>query len=314
VDQLDALPRIGQTVFTNGAVDTAIRQFYDPPLPPGEPVIPGRVNLVTAQGSPIFVVVGRGHDPQEAKELANVAAGRLTVELNRYEEALSEFAVQRPATLPHRPAPTIDGFRAVLAGLLGGLILGLGLIISILVWRQPVLDATSAERATGLTVMAALSLGGSEVRGLAHLSRRLLALSADEVVLAGPKAELADRHRIASDLRDLLTGRVMVTDIHGARQRSSHRPMQKLPARGRTITVNVSDGEPASAELTRLDRNALTLLVVPIGIGAARLRRLAEDVTDPTSAGIVLVRKDGHGVAGLTRRRGRTGESASNAA
>jgi hypothetical protein len=312
LDHLDAVPRIAETIFRNGAVSAAVRRSYDPPLPDATNVIPGKVDIVTDQENPIFVVLGRGRDPHEAQELADVAAGRFVDELNRYERVVTRFAVQRPAMLPAAPVSSIYGIGAVVAGLLAGLVLGVGLIFTLLVWRQPVLDAASAERVTGIPLTATLSLGkAGPVHGLAHSCRRLLATSPDAVVLTGPKATLIEQERIATQLRGLLEEPGTITEIHG-RNRSAGPHPQRRGGRSRKVSVVVSD--VTQGELTLPGRDTVTFLVITVGTPASRLRRLTEVLVDPATAGILLLWRPRRGLAAISRRRSRPRETASDAA
>ena len=69
---LVALPRYGEAVFTNGAVEQAIgAKFGD--LGDSEDIIPDRVSLLATQDSIVFQVVGRDPDPQVAADIANTA-------------------------------------------------------------------------------------------------------------------------------------------------------------------------------------------------------------------------------------------------
>lgn len=142
---LAPLPRLGETVFADGAVAGAVRQSYNPPLPGSESVIPSRVKLVAPQDNLVFTVLGRGATPAEAKGLANVAAGTLTEELNKYGDAVGTFAIQRAASTPASPISSITGSFAVATGLLAGLLVGVGIIALILGWRRPVRDGAAAE-------------------------------------------------------------------------------------------------------------------------------------------------------------------------
>ena len=293
LQNLDPLPRLGETVFRNGAVAAAVRQSFDPPLPETDPIVPDRVELVAPQDNVVFTVVGRGATASEAKDVANVAAGTLTDELNRYDEAVGPFGVQRIATAPARPVSSVGGLPAVAGGLLAGLLLGVGLVAALLAWRRPVIDATAAARAAGAPVITTLQLTRSqEFRGLSQLCHHLLHSSVDAVFLTGPGSGSgqSDRRRLAMQLRSLLTGPRAVTILRGDTG-PRKRPQEERKGSGSHASELLIVEEPTQAQLATRPANSLTLLVVPVGISEARLRRYVESYLDSDGAGVVLVRR-----------------------
>ena len=289
LQNLDALPRLGESVFRNGAVAEAVRESFDPPLPDTDPVIPDRVNLVAPQDNVVFTVTGQGSSATEAKYVADVAAGTLTQELNKYDGAVGSFALQRSATVPARPVPATGGLSAVAFGLAAGALCGLAFVAALMAWRRPVIDAAAAEKAAGAPVLATLQFSPSGVRGLPQLCQRLLRGSAEAVFLTGPPSSRPDRSRLASELRTLLTGPRAVTILRGGQSGSKGRSADER-GRGQAEHLMIIDG-PTQRELARRTEETLTLLVVPMGIREAQLRRLSEDYLDLDSAGVVLVRR-----------------------
>ncbi len=289
LQNLDALPRLGESVFRNGAVAEAVRESFDPPLPDTDPVIPDRANLVAPQDNVVFTVTGQGSSATEAKYVADVAAGTMVQELNKYDGAVGSFALQRSATIPARPVPVTGGVSAVAFGLAAGALCGLAFIAALMAWRRPVIDATAAEKAAGAPVLAILQSSPSGgLRGLPQLCQRLLRGSAEAVFLTGPPSSRLDRQRLASQLRTLLTGPRAVTILPGGQSGSKGRSGDER-SRGQGKRLTIIDG-PTQVELARRADDTLTLLVVPMGIREAQLRRLSEDYLDLDAAGVVLVR------------------------
>ncbi len=80
---LNPLPKLGDSAFTNGSVANAVRDALQ--VSSSKDVIPGTVQLVTAQDNPIMEVVGRASRNQRTAVLvADVAADSLSIELNKY--------------------------------------------------------------------------------------------------------------------------------------------------------------------------------------------------------------------------------------
>ena len=290
LSNLDPLPRVGETVFTNGAVADAVRASYHPALAASESVVPSRVELVAPQDNVVFTVLGRGATPAEAKDVANVAAGTFTEQLNKYGEAVGTFAVQRPASTPAAPIPTVNIPLAVLAGEAGGLVVGIGCIAAFLAWRRPVLDAVTAERIAGAPVYGTVQLDPSsdEAKGLPQLCHRLLRTRAGVIFLVGHKWNRYDRSRLATELRGVLGGPRAVTVLSGGHQ-SFWGLTPDAREEGHESDLLIVDG-PTQTELAVRPDESVTLLVVPEGLSESKLRREAEYLLDPGPSGVVLVR------------------------
>lgn len=293
---LDPLPRLGTTVFNNGAVADAVRESVEPALPRSVRVIPDRVDLVAAQDNIVFVVVGRGSTPESASRLTNIAAAAFTEELNQYADSVGSFAIQHLAEPPGQAVAGLTGAMTTGIGLLAGLAGGVGAVALILVIRRPVLDAATAESVAGAPVLGRVRLTGTRggFEGLPRLARRVHASAVDIVLLAGTRATRRARRLLPAALGGVL-----------------HRPFTVVPqGDGHGVPATfVSAGkptgeaspllfyvDPTQTQVTTRPDNALTVLVVREGISQAALRRHAENSLDDGSCGIVLVHGLGRGL------------------
>jgi hypothetical protein len=274
IPNMDALPRSGETVFGNGAVEDAVRQELR--LGSTTVVVPDYVELVAPQDNLVFSIIGHGESAQAAANAANAAAGAFTEELNKYEDPIGTFAVQRSAAVPARAVSTVSWPPLVLAGIAAGLLVGLGVIGVLLAVRRPVLSPAAAGRVTGAPVLAGIEHrpGREEVPGLPQLCHSLLTSDVNVVFLTGPESATHDRLRLASQLR---------------------KAMQGLPTEKAGTTLNHPRivERPSPAELATRSENSLTLLVVPVGTGLGALARHAEQHLHAGSTGVVFVRHTG---------------------
>jgi len=263
-NNLDPLPRLGESVFTNGAVAATIRTSVDPRVPAQVSVIPQRVELVTAQDNVVFMVVGHGSTPRAAARYANLAATTFTEELNKYAHSVGSFAVQKLPTPPASPVqPPLGSALAALIGVVAGLLAGVGAVVMVLAVRRPVLNGTSAEQVTGARAFGRLRLARSAdgMRGLPQLCHRLRVEDCPLLLVAGPHRTSRLRQTLVNELARLL----------------SQRP------------VTIIDG-PTQWQVAERPDSSLVLLVVPEGIGHTALVRQAEKYLDGGRAGVVLVR------------------------
>lgn len=262
-NNLDPLPILGESVFTNGAVAATIRKSVNPPMPNTVSVIPQRVELITSQDNVVFVVVGHAATPRAAARYANLAATAFTAALNKYSRAVGSFAVQKVATPPAAPTPRLGGGLATAVGVLVGLVAGAGVVVLLLAVRRPVLSPASAVDATGAEVFGRLVLDrfGKGVRGLPHLVRTLREHRAEALLLVGPRQIRPERRMLAAGL----------TEIRGP---------------GGPLIVD----QPGPAQIVAQPDSSLVLLVVPEGIAHASLRRQAELYLDGRNGGVLLVR------------------------
>lgn len=270
---LDPLPRLGESVFTNGAVAATIRNSTSPPLPQTASVIPQRVELVTAQDNVVFVVVGHAATARAAARYANLAAVAFTAELNKYSHSVGSFAVQKPAAVPATPAPKPGGGLVAAAGVLAGFLAGVGAVLLLLAVRRPVLSLETARDATGAESFGRLVLAraGGGVRGLPQLIRSLREKRAETLLVVGPRQLRAERPALVAGLSEI------------------------LGPDGPSIIE-----QPSTAQLMAKPESSWVLLVVPEGIGYTALRRQAERYLDGRNCGVLLVR--GHSRQILQRR------------
>jgi hypothetical protein len=284
---LDPLPRLGQTVFNNGAVAEAVRGVYDPPLPDDDMMIPTRVDLVAPQDNVAFTVVGKGPTADEAADVANVAAATFTEELNKYEEAVGTFAVQRPATPSPAPVSASSPALAIVGGVLAGLILGISAVIALVAWRRPVLDAATAERVAGVPLLGIVEVDDHHdaARGVEELSRKLRLSSYGPVYMTGPAVARTERQLLA-DLLKRMDGH------HGIDAQSLDEGAEPTPTGSTTTHLNgeriVED--PTMHQLAGRPSGSLVLCVAPIGIPENTLRRASETRFGTAGSGVVLVR------------------------
>jgi hypothetical protein len=325
---LDPLPRIGESVFNNGAVAKAVRDTLK--LGPGATVSPKYVELVAAQDNLVFTVLGHDKDAATAQKLANLAAATFTVELNKYSGSVGQFQVQHGAPLPATPTATLGGGNLAIAiGLLAGLIAGLAAVALIVVWRRPVLDAASAEEATNAPVYGLVRLprgrgqvDSYSVRGLAPLCRRVLASSYDTVLLVSfPKGE--------TQLRDL---GIAMSNLLNRVQRAPRPTSGGQFGSSGASTVGWNDPGASSAngvpprtnvrlqvatsdsleQVATLPDSALTLLVVPRGTNLKELRDAAGEYFTGGAGGLVIVSQEGRRMgrsSGGSTSRGSRGSS-----
>jgi len=290
LQNIDPLPRLGDSLFRNGSVAEAVRQSFDPPLPRSEDVIPQRVDLVTAQDNVVLTVVGRGSTPELAAGLANVAAKTLVVELNRYQGAVGSFTIQRRAEPPGRPVARIGEPQAVGIGVLAGLTIALGCIGLLLIRRRPVLSVGSAESATGALVLGRVWLGRSpqEARGLPQLCHTILAFDCEELLLSGTRDTRRVRRELRRLLANVLAGR---RDVITSQQADVKRSRPRQPGgRPSGIPELVVITDASQSQLVTRTEQSVAMLVVREGISRASLVRQVEQYLDGGAAGILLVR------------------------
>lgn len=291
LDNIDPLPRLGESLFRNGSVANAVRRSFDPPLPPSEEVIPQRVSLITAQDNVVLTVVGRAADPREAAGLATVAAETLRDQLNKYEDPVGLFAIQRDAAPPGNPVPRLGTAPAIGIGVLAGVLVGLGIIGLLLLRRRPVLSVESAQAATGARVLGQVWLGrsSSEARGLPQLCHTILSAGCEELLLVGTRRSASYRQQLTGLLVEVLAGRrdvVPVDELHPERPRAR---AKGRPSGGAPRLLMTQDATPL--QLVGRSGRAVAVLVVPYGIRRASLVRQVEQYLDGGAAGILLVRK-----------------------
>lgn len=302
---LDALPRLGESVFANGAVEGAVRRRLE--LPETTEIIPARAELVTAVDNIVFTVVGRGPDAESAKRSADSAAATFTLELNKYTTSVGQFEIQRAADLAAEPLARWEGPLAIVLGVVAGIVAGVGAVALLLAWRRPVVDAATAADITGVPALGTVHLARDPRHsvGVAPLCRRLLASRADIILLSSTTKATSERRELGSAMERMLSGARQVRLLSGgtgaARALVSQPTSDDRSSRPELVIV---DGPTMDAVATRPD-SSFTVLVAEQGIGLAALRRSAEQYLDGGPAGIVLVEPAGW----RSRRRPNVGHS-----
>ena len=300
---LDPLPRFAQSVFTNGGVAQDVRKQLG--LSPDATVIPGTVELTTAQDNPVMVVVAKSGSPSTAVAVANKAAATFVVELNRYSGSVGTFAVQHSAVTPAKPAPKLaGGFWGLVVGALAGLVAGLGVVGLILVLRRPVVGAGAAEAATGLPVLGTVRLPrsgppeGNDLVGVAALARRLLMEGHEVVYVTGPVQSQVDQ--VCASINGVLAkARAGPPRTTGASQDEATRGRRTPP------TPEIVALETTSIEewIGAPDNGGLTLLVVSEGIKARSLRTFVDQHASGNAAALALVTLHRKGIGFASKRR-----------
>ncbi len=301
---LDPLPRFAQSVFVNGAVAREVRRLLG--LSADARVIPGTVELTTAQDNPVMVVVAKSGSPSTAVAVADKAAVTLVVELNKYTKSVGTFGVQHAAAVPTKPTPKLaGGIWGPVVGVLAGLVAGLGVIGLILVLRRPVIGAVAAEATTGLPVLGSVRLPrsgppvGRDLVGIGALARRLVTAGHDVVYVTGPEQSQVDR--VAGIISSFL-GRTRAAppgQAHLDAQAGVTGPGSARP----TLEVVAVEGSSLEAWIGAPDDAALTLLVVPEGIRAKSLRMLVAEHASSGTAALALVTLHRQSIRFTSKRR-----------
>ena len=317
---LDPLPRIGESVFNNGSVASAVRD--DQQLADTDRVIPSRVDLVASLDNIVFIVIGRDADAELAQRIAEIAASTFVDEMNKYAESVGVFEIQQPASLPAEPLPRSGGPVVIGLGVLAGLAAGLGAVVLLLLWRRPVVASAAASDATGVPVLAKLRLGRSgggarEVVGIAPLCRRLLASQSDLILVASNAKAVHERHEVATAMGAIMAtarevavlpwgerlphvralpvhetetavGEDVATAWVSDRPRRSRRAIGPESAdRPRLVIV---DG-PTPEEIATRSDTSMMVLIVQRGISLSSLQASADQYLDGGPSGLVLVER-----------------------
>lgn len=319
----DALPKTGEGIFNNGAVADQTRRVLDGDA--STVVIPRFVELVAEQDSTLFQVVGRNADPDTAEKTANDAAAVFAREMSTSASAVGTFYVQHSAELSPTPVSRFGGGLTLLIAPLAGAVAGVGLIMLLLIWRQPVLGAASAEEITGTRVLGQITLPHDRrqldrgtVAGLAGLARRLLSGGYSHMLLASPPRTDATRAQLLVGLERVLAGTREVRVLRGQgaavsfdrhtgdEQRRRPGDTEAHTSRSPLFLID----EPTVQDRALRPESAIMTLVVPEGIGAGALRRAAEEYLDGDPMGVVLVRREGRGRRPRSSRASDGGEEA----
>ncbi len=289
---LNPLPKLGDSAFTNGSVADAVRQALG--VSASKDVIPGTVRLTTAQDNPVMEVIGRATKQETAVTVTDTAADQLVLELNKYAGSVSTFAVTHKAVVSATPTAKIaGGYLSIAIGLVAGLVAGIGAVALLLVLRRPVVDSAAAEDATGVPVLGRVrlprtgsELDASDLMGIGLLCRRILTAGHKVVYVAGPAR--AQVEQLSASMTEFME-RVQSTATDSAATNGAARDDVTSPAAPRTAEIVVLSG-PSLEQWARVpDDSSMTLLAVPEGITTRTLRNLADEHFTGTPAGVVLV-------------------------
>ncbi|SDC38583.1 hypothetical protein SAMN05660690_1213 [Geodermatophilus telluris] len=314
---LDALPRYGQAVFDNGEVARTISATFGDT---GDfaAIVPNRVSLIAEQNSIVFGVVGHDPDPETAAAIANAAADTFIEALNAAGVGVGSFALQSPAEAPAAEDKGIGTIFAAPLGVGSGLVLGLAAVCLLLIARRPVLDAASAEEATGVPALGLVTVPRTrgdeqprpeDVAGLVPVCRRLLRLSTPTAVLVSRPYEERVRQQVGSALGSLLarvrdTRLVPATEPAGAVGRPPVTDGPLDPSNGHQPrhgpTVTLVDGTETSDLIPPPD-TTVTVLVVPVGIGSTALHTAVSEHLGGSAEARLLLATYGRGARGLRR-------------
>jgi hypothetical protein len=288
LSNITPLPRFGASVFADGAVASAVRASYSPPLPATAKVISKQVSLIAPQENIVFGVVGTAPTPQQAARLANVAANAFAAEMNKYKASVGTFGVQAPATSAGATSTAAihSSKEAAAIGLLVGLLAGVGVVALILARRRPVLGTAGVAEAVGPMPVYRLDFRHDEVAGAPHLSHDLLSPEVHTLLLTGSAQTTGTRVAIASTVQRLLAGGRPVTTLTSGEvaQLESVSTPSKTP---RLLVVT----DPAPTTLATRAAGSMVLLVAKEGIPRSRLRTLAGRFLDGGHQAVVLVRQ-----------------------
>jgi hypothetical protein len=314
-----SLPRLGQTVFVNGAVADAViaGQRLDVTR---DRVIPDRVSLEPTQDSIVFVVRGTDASASVAAALANTAASAFVLQLNKPGAGLGTFGVQEPAAVPVTPVSTGRSLAArVLLGGVGGLALAMGMVALLVGRRRPIIDVAEAAVVCGTEPLGTLCLpprtGGTErPAGVSPLVRvlrptpgatwtfvgcgdtvehaaadRLRGLVASMLSSSGELAVVRDASEIDAEAN--------VSPMRASARRTKVRPLVARPH----MIVKAADGAAGSFDPLRgPGPDDRTVLVVCDGTRAVRAAEVASDFLPNDVSGVVFVER-GSGRAPVRR-------------
>ncbi|MDP8929573.1 MAG: hypothetical protein M3O70_13630 [Actinomycetota bacterium] len=300
-----ALPKFAQAVFTSGAVARAVAA--DPAIG-GSPreLIPERLDIVAAEDSIVFPVLGRDDVPTTAARLANLAAAAFVEELNKGGAGIGSFAVHSAARVPSQALDPPDRSLPASVGAIAGGVLGLGLIALIAVLRYPVVDTAGVRSALGTrllgTVLLHRPVGGrlpapQDVPGIAAVTRWLADAPPGRILFASSR-RLAPARRyilaiLAVALSPLRPTSVLSAQPRDAIQARSEGDPGAEPAaeprdgsRGPMVLV---DGVEMLDTLDQMLTLASVVLVVRMGVPRATLRAMASGYRPEELFGVIIV-------------------------
>lgn len=289
VPSLDVLPRMATDVFRSIPEDPAVKSAAG--LPGPEALGPDQLELVAAQDNIIFTIIARDESPERAAVTANAAASSFVRELNVYSQPVGSFSINRLATVPSEPMPTLAGPLAWVIGIAAGLLAGLGTVLALLMLRRPVVEATTVSQATGVTALGRITLGrgGDPSAGMNQVCHRILSQPTRMVLMVGPPDTRWARQDLTEELASWL-GRVRRVSAVGSREPlDDYGSASLLLPEDPDVLIVLDDASPV--EVATRPENSLTLLVVREGISRATLQEQAQQCLDGGNGAAVLVRR-----------------------
>ena len=287
------LPRIAESVFNNGAVEESVRTLIKQP---NGNIIPSKVQLIAAQDNVVLEVVAHARTATQAMDIATQAAQAFVIELGKYQESVATFQLQHRAVLAKKVPKVAGGSASVALGLIAGLLAGVALVGLVLVFRRPVVDASTAQDITGSPVIGRIKLprhgppGGVDDRGIGLLCRRLLATPASTIHVVAPNQ--AQARLLAASM----------TEAFG-QMRAGRRPQKRTAGQGSVSPLpKVLAPEGAEAWRSSTDDQSYTVLLAPEGISTRTLRLFAEGHDTGAPRGVVVVGTHGGGLKSLAKR------------
>ena len=298
---LEALPRYGEAVFSNGEVARAVASRF-PDVGGEEDLIPERLYMLAEQDSLVLTVVGRDGDRQVAADIANVAAGAYVQALNTAGPGVGLFVLQSPAEPPTAGGGNPFGTTVAIAlGIAAGLALALAAISVVLVARRPVVDAADAEQLTGVPVLGTVGVPragrdghapAEDFRGLVPVCRRLLSLGTPTVVVVSNPREGRIREQLSVAMATVLT---RVRDVDFVAPSAAREALAEVTAGSRpaadvdrgSLTL-VDSSEPL--DLVHPPEETTTVLVAPVGVRSTVLKAAVVEHLGGAVGRIVLVK------------------------
>lgn len=274
-------------------------------------LIPDRIDLVAAEDSIVFVILGRADEPGQAARLADLGAAAFAGELNRAGSGVGAFAVESLAQVPTTESddrgPPVSLMAT--AGGTAGALLGVGLVWLVIALRRPVLHRADVEsrvgtRLLGTVVLFAPPAGAHpevhRISGVAATARALLIGGYEIVVLTSPPGEELVRDRVILHVA-LALAPFRVLSVQAPPELCDE--LNRQLARRQPNGVAVGSPEPRP-EMRIVDvRTLLTtmpdrrptavVLVIPYGVPARRACALMAQHPRSEVLGVVIVDRRG---------------------
>lgn len=290
------LPRYGSSVFNEGVVASQVAERLGIADPAG--LVPDKLNVVTAEDSIVFTVVGRDPDPNVAARLATAGAAVFATELSRGGPGVGTFSAQIQATVPTEPAEAFPPVLAAVLGALLGSVLGLGIVVLITVLRRPVVASEDVRTAAGTGLFGELTVPRrpagpvppQDIAGIAAVARRMADLPSARFLVVSDPDDTALRQRALIALGAVLAGQ-RTTYLYGDPSLNDElRRMCETPVHdpGRAPIVLIDQSEPL-ALLDETEAPLMVLVVARKGMAASRLRAVTAEHVPSELLGVILV-------------------------